>query len=240
MLRLGQPLLRTAARNDLMRKTLLGCGIASSILYVATDVIAARRCKGYSYRHQVFSELTAEGAPTRTFMIASNVIPNALLGVAFVGGVRASTGPNRAVGVTAAMLTGVTVASAASGGIFPMEMRGNERTLRNVMHIPATAMMSFSTLASMGFGSRLLGRRFRHYTYQTIAILVVSSALTSLQIGKLLAHEPTPWMGIEERISLYATMLWLAVLAAALLRAERTSTPQQVVGTTAAPRMLPR
>jgi hypothetical protein len=35
------------------------------------------------------------------------------------------------------------------------------------------------------------------------------------------ANEPTPWMGIEERINIYATMLWVAVLAIGLLRAQK-------------------
>jgi len=34
------------------------------------------------------------------------------------------------------------------------------------------------------------------------------------------ANEPTPWMGIEERTNIYATMLWAAVLAIGLLRAQ--------------------
>jgi hypothetical protein len=46
--------------------------------------------------------------------------------------------------------------------------------------------------------------------------------LTSLQIGKMEANQPTPWMGITERISIYAIMLWVAVLAIGLLRAQKS------------------
>ena len=35
--------------NATARKALLGCGVASSVLYVVTDVIASRRYPGYSY-----------------------------------------------------------------------------------------------------------------------------------------------------------------------------------------------
>jgi hypothetical protein len=37
---------------------------------------------------------------------------------------------------------------------------------------------------------------------------------------KLEANLPTPWMGLWERIDIFATMLWIAVLAIALLRTQ--------------------
>jgi hypothetical protein len=45
----------------------------------------------------------------------------------------------------------------------------------------------------------------------------------------MVANQPTPWMGIEERVNTYATMLWLAVLAIALLRAQ-AERPEGVLG----------
>ncbi len=112
----------------------------------------------------------------------------------------------------------------AGGLIFNMDRRevlaAGEGTLRNAIHPPATAVMSLFMLLAMGFGSTLLGKRFRYYTYATIATLVVFGVLTSLQAGQMVANEPTPWMGITERINIYATMLWVAVLAIGLLGAQ--------------------
>jgi hypothetical protein len=48
----------------------------------------------------------------------------------------------------------------------------------------------------------------------------VFGVLTSLQAGKMVADEPTPWMGLTERINIYATMLWVTVLAIGLLGAK--------------------
>ena len=56
----------------MVRKILLGCGIVSSVLYIVTDVLGTLRYEGYSYVDQEFSELTAQGAPTRDFMVALN------------------------------------------------------------------------------------------------------------------------------------------------------------------------
>jgi hypothetical protein len=44
--------------------------------------------------------------------------------------------------------------------------------------------------------------------------------LTSLQAGRITTNEPTPWAGIEERMNSYGIMLWVAVLAVGLLRAQ--------------------
>ena len=46
------------------QKILLGCGILSSVLYFAGDVVMSLTYEGYSYLHQTVSELNAIGAPT--------------------------------------------------------------------------------------------------------------------------------------------------------------------------------
>jgi hypothetical protein len=80
--------------------------------------------------------------------------------------------------------------------------------------------MSLFIVLAMGFGATLLGKRFRYYSYGTIATLIVFGVSASLQAGRMAANQPTPWMGIEKRINIYATMLWVAVLAIGLLRAQ--------------------
>ena len=208
----------------MIRKVLLGCGIVSSVLYVVTDVLGTLRYPGYSYADQWFSELTAQGSPVRPLMIALNEFPYTLLVGAFAAGVWTSVTPKRTARITAAMLLGYAASGFAGGVLFPMRTReavaAGEETLRNVMHIPATVVMSLFFLLAVVFGSKLLGKRFRYYSYGTIVTLVVFGALTSLQAPQITANQPTPWSGIYERINIYATMLWVAVLATGLLRAQ--------------------
>jgi hypothetical protein len=45
--------------------------------------------------------------------------------------------------------------------------------------------------------------------------------LTGLQAPQLIAGHPTLLMGFTERINIYATLLWFAVLSIALLRTEK-------------------
>jgi Protein of unknown function (DUF998) len=210
----------------MVRKILLGCGIVSSVLYIAVDVLGTLRYAGYSYADQEFSELTAQGSPVRLLMIALSAIPYTLLVAAFAVGVWTSADPKRAARITGAMLLGYAVTGMVTVVFFPMNTRealaAGEGGLRNAMHPSGTIVMSLFFVLAVGFGATLLGKRFRYYSYGTIATLILFGVLTSLQVGQMAANEPTPWMGIEERINIYATMLWVAVLAIGLLRAQKS------------------
>jgi Protein of unknown function (DUF998) len=207
------------------RKILLGCGIVSSVLYVVSDVVGALRYPGYSYADQTFSELLAAGSPVRPLMIALTGIPYGALVAAFAMGVWTSARPKLAARVAGGLLMAYAVTGSVTGILFPMDTREvlatGERTLHSAVHGPGTAVMSLFLLLAMGFGSRLLGRRFRYYTYATIVALVGFGVLASLQISPMEANQPTPWMGLVERINIYATMLWVGVLAVGLLRAKK-------------------
>ena len=201
------------------RDLLLLCGLASSLLYVATDVVASLSYDGYSYRDQWVSELLASGAPSRQLMVAL-LIPYNVLMLAFAGGVWLTPGRRRLARITAGLIA--TYAIASQIGMFvPMDQRGAEETFRGSMHGPATAVMSLFTLLAMGFASRLLGRGFRWYTYATVAILIIFGVATSLYIPRLADNEPTPWMGIIERVNIYSQMLWTVVLAIGLVRLQQ-------------------
>jgi hydrogenase/urease accessory protein HupE len=153
-------------------------------------------------------------------MVALNVLPYDLLVAAFAVGVWTSAGQKRTARITTALLVGYAAVGGVTGLLFPMTPRGTKGTRRNFMHIPGTAVMSLFLVLAMGFGATLLGRRFRYYSYGTILTVLVFGVLTGLQGSRLAANQPTPWMGIEERINIYATMPWLAVLAIALWRAQ--------------------
>jgi hypothetical protein len=201
----------------MLRKILLLCGVLSSLLYVATDVLASLRYKGYSYTSQNYSELLATGAPTRLFMLQVSVVYNALV-ASFAVGVWTSANPKRIARITAVVMIGYAVLSMITPLFFQMDMRGAEVTPRGMLHGPMTAVMSLFILLSMGFGAFLAGRWFRFYSFTTIIIVIIFGVLTALQAPQLEAGQVTPWMGLTERINIYATMLWFAVLAVALLR----------------------
>jgi hypothetical protein len=209
----------------MVRKILLVCGIASSVLYVASDIFISWWDPNYSYRDQSFSELLAPGSPTRPLMIALNGIPYGVLVTAFGVGVWASASRRRAGRITGAMLIGYALIGTVGGVFFSAPTRevleAGEETWRNTMHIPTTAVMILCILLALGFGSTLLGRRFRYFSYASILAILVFGVLAGLQAGRVEANQPTPWLGIVERGNVYAIMLWVAVLAIGLLHAQK-------------------
>jgi Protein of unknown function (DUF998) len=218
----GRPVAKISsqARFPMTKQVLLVCGILSSALYLAADVYAGSQYPGYSPVSQAFSELLAEGAPTRPFMVAVAGAPYNLLVAALGVGVWASPGRPRVSRITGALLVLYAVISYLGGTVFQMDPRGIEGSVRTTLHEMATAIMVLSMLLAMGFGAFLHGTRFRLYSLGTLLTVLVFAGLSFQQATQLAANEPAPWLGIIERVGIYAWMAWVAVLAVALLRAE--------------------
>lgn len=60
----------------------------------------------------------------------------------------------------------------------------------------------------------------RGYSLITIAVLVVAAAFAFTYAPRMIAHQPTPWLGLTERISQYAHQAWMAVFALSTNRSE--------------------
>jgi hypothetical protein len=210
----------------MVRKILLGCGIASSVLYVASDILISWWDPNYSYRDQSFSELLAPGSPTRALVLVLLAIPYGVLVTAFGVGVWASASRRRAGRISGALLVGYAVTGAVTGMFLSAPTRevleAGEETWRSTLHLPGTAVSVLCILLAIGFGSTLLSRRFRNFSYATILAILVFGVLAGIQIGQMEAGEPTPWLGIVERGNVYAIMLWVSVLAIGLLRAKKS------------------
>ena len=199
----------------MLRKALLVCGILSSLVYVGADVLAAMLFPDYhSFTSQAISELTAVGAPTKPLVDPLFIIYDALL-MAFGVAVWTSPGRKRAFHLVGGLLIGI----AAVGSVWPpMQLRGTGDVSGDVPHIAVAGVIVLLILSAMGFGASLFGRRFRLYSLATILILLVSGALTGFAGSRLAAGHPTPWLGITERINVGAYLVWVLVLAIALLR----------------------
>ena len=93
-----------------LRRRLLACGIAASLLAVGTDAVAGKLLVGYDFMAQSVSELAAVGAPTRPLVVPLNLTYDALM-IAFGIGVWASAGESRARHVTGSIVTASAVVS---------------------------------------------------------------------------------------------------------------------------------
>ena len=215
----------------MVRKVLLVCGILSSLLYVGTDILAAMRCAGYSSASQTVSELIAINAPTRPLVVPL-FLTYSLLVIAFGVGVWQSAGEKCALRFAPVGLVGKEVLGLVVTLFAPIHLRGVAGTLTDTMHGVLTFVGVLFMLLAVGYGAKAFGKWFRLYSIGTFLLLIVFGVLAGSDQPRLAANLPTPWMGVWERISIFGYMLWVAVLAIALLRAqvERPHSGDQTAG----------
>jgi hypothetical protein len=215
------------------RKLLLVCGILSSLLYVATVVLAPLGWQGYSSRAQTVSELIAVDAPTRP-LVAALFVLYALLVYAFGVGVWQSAAQKFAVRLVAVGLIGKEVLGLVVTLFFPMHLREvlavGGGTLSDSLHGTLTLVGVLFMLLALGSAAFAFGGWFRLYSIGTLLLLVLGGVLSGRDIPLMEANLPTPWMGVWERVNIFAFMLWVVVLASLLLRAqvEGRSHPGQI------------
>lgn len=203
-----------------VRQALLVCGMLYAVLYpVVNDAIAATFYGGYSRMSQAVSELSATGAPSRPFLTAVGPIFS-LLQIGFGLGMWQSAHGKRAIRIAGAVLVGHGVMSLL--WIFaPMSSReviaAGAATSADSMHLVLAAGTGLFVAAYVAAFAIAFGWLFRVYSVLTLATALVFGRL-SAQVDHLEAAEPTPYMGLLERIGMGAWLLWLAVAAVVLLR----------------------
>ena len=202
------------------RRSLLVCGILSSLLYVAMTIFVAMQWETYSSASQTISELSAIGAPTRSLWAVPGAIYTVLV-TAFGWGVWKSAGRSRALRIAG----GLILAYGALGVLWPfapMHLRetlaAGGGTLSDTMHLVLASVTVLLMLLAISFAATAFGTRFRVYSLATLAILAAFGALTFLDAPRIAANLPTPWIGVWERTNLGVFLLWVVVLAVTLLR----------------------
>jgi hypothetical protein len=178
---------------------------------------------GYSSTDQTVSELFAIDAPPKA-VVDPLFITYSVLWITFGVGVWRSAGPTWTLRVAAAGLIGKEVEGLVVQLFSPMHMRGVQGTANDPRHGILTYLGVLFFLIAMGFGATAFGTRFRIYSIGTLVVAVVFAALAGLDIPKMVANEPTPWMGVFERINIFSYLLWASMLAIGLLRVQGSTT----------------
>jgi Protein of unknown function (DUF998) len=199
----------------MMRRALLICGIICAPLYVAIDVLAAVRYGEYHrFASQAISELSAVGAPTQS-LVDPLLTAFALLLGAFGIGVGSSAGGCRRLRLIAGLLVGVAILSLVWP---PMYLRGAGGLSRDLPHMLIGAVVFGLVATVLALGASLEGQRFRAYSRRTLAVVVVAGALSGFEAIRLELGQPTPWIGLVERLGVGAALLWVMALALKLIR----------------------
>jgi hypothetical protein len=200
------------------RRALLVCGAASSVLYAL--MIWRIRYDGYDPFSQVPSELTAIGAPTRALWARLGWMYTVLV-AAFGIGVWKSAGGHRAVRTVG----GLILAYASLGLLWPFAamhqrevLAAGGGTLSDTLHVVLGAVTVLLMFVAIGCGASAFGTPFRLYSIATIVVLLTFGGLTFIEAPRLQANQPTPWIGLWERINISVFLLWIVILGAVLWR----------------------
>lgn len=212
------PIMAERNSTTTMQKGLLVCGILSSLWYVVINIYVPTQYEGYNISTFTVSELSAIGAPTRILWVLLGLL-YPMLFAAFGWGVLRAAGQSRHLRIVG----GLIIAYCALNFYWPpMHMRGAEFTLTDTMHIAWGIATNIFMWLFMGFGAAALNKRFRIYTVASIALHIVFGVLTVLEAPNIADNEPTPTIGIWERVNIGIFMLWVIVFSLELLRREKS------------------
>jgi hypothetical protein len=191
------------------------CGVTAAVLYVAADIFAAATYPGYSYVDQQQSELSAIGAPTRPFWIAMSSVYTALI-IAFGVGVRLSAGAKRSLRTAGALLVAFGIVGYLWVLFAPMNPVGQARTATDAMHLVFLVVQILVMVLFMSFGAAALGRGFRRFSIVMVAVMLAAGGVVGTQAEAIATGQSPPWLGLVERTSIYAPMMWIIAFAVIL------------------------
>ena|SRR5688572_2839649 len=192
------------SQGAVLRQIALTMGLLSGVLYVAATMIAAAGWPEYSAMSQTISELSAIDAPSRPTMTSLMTAYSLLIMTfAFAVVVMARRRRVRIVGV---MLLGYSILC-VFGPLAPMHMRGIPASLTDSMHIALTAATVVFIVLAIGFGAAAFGHRFRLYSIASGLVILYFGGLSAMDGPRIAANLPTPLLGLNERISIFAFML---------------------------------
>jgi len=206
-------------RFETRRDTWLVCGVASSLLYAAMNIIVPVEWTAYDPVSQTVSELSAVGAPTRPLWVVLGVLYTVLVTV-FGWGVRMAAGGDRRL-----RIAGNLIAIYGALGIVwvfaPMHARevlaAGGGSFKDTLHLVLGGVTEVLYLVALGFAASALGTAFRLYSIATFVSVLLFGAVMFQQAPHVGRNEPTPLLGVWERINIGLFMLWVIVLAIVLL-----------------------
>jgi hypothetical protein len=210
------PLIIIRNNKKLIENMLLSCGIGATLWYALVAVFMPLLYRGYSSSAFTVSELSAIGAPTRIWWVVL-ILPFPLLLSAFGWGVLQYEKKNPFLRVTGNLFIAYGILNLYWP---PMHQRqllaidGN--TLTDSLHIAWTIMTLIFNISIMGFGAAALNKRFRFYTLITFIIFLIFGILSFVAAEGITRNQPTPYIGIWERINIAAFLLWIIVFAVSL------------------------
>jgi hypothetical protein len=196
-------------RGEWVRKALLACGALSGLVYIGWNELAALQWEGYSRVSNAISELHLTGSSSKWLLDPwEGIVYNALL-LAFGIGVWRSAQGSRALRVVGGL-------QILAGATLPLWMLFGEASL--AAHVILAVIGISTMLGSMAVSGVAFPGWFRLYSLISMAAVVTLFGLALSYEHAVNAGQPTPFLGLDERIAVGAYFLWLFMLVALLWR----------------------
>ena len=142
-----------------------------------------------------------------------------LLIVAFGWGVWISAAENRWLRISSFLLIVYAIIGLAWPPMHQREvLAAGGGTITDTMHIVFTIISVLLMLLVIGFAAASLGKPFLIFSVLSILIMLFFGLMTGLDAPKMEANLATPWIGVWERISIGAYMLWVVVFGFVMLK----------------------
>ena len=192
---------------------LVACGIAAPVLYGVAVIIGGIITPGYSHLAHDISGLIASYAPGKGVLDPIFVAYNILLMAFGVGLLSRFAEQAKGVGVAgAAIIIVIGAFGLVLTILFPRDPIGAEQTFAGIMHIVFAGLMSIGTMTAVPLVAlhlRKIGLRgYAVYSFITLAVVLVSGIWAVSA-----AATDSGVLGLAERITIGAFVLWVYVIA---------------------------
>lgn len=200
-----------------MRKLLLISGIISSLHYIVINIIVPLYYPGYNIFSFTVSELSAIDTPTRSLWVLLCLFYSLFI-IAFGFGTWLTAESNKKIKIVALLL----VVYGTSGFFWPpMHKREviavNGESLTDTMHIVFAVFTIILMIVMIIYGALALDRKFRIYSFINLGLFILFGILTSLESPGISTNQPTPFIGIWERINIGLFLAWIIAFAIQLM-----------------------
>lgn len=196
---------------------LLYGGIVAPLTYLLVDMVGKLTIPNFSLVENAVSELTQAGSEN-TVLFSAAFFLSAIMTIFFGAGIIICYREFKLLKFGGILLIILGSISSLTGTIFPMDPIGSEHTLYGNLHLILTGVsvpISIALIVSMGAGLY----REKHWKYFWVYSLV--TLLTMLVFGGLspwIISNKVEFMGLFERVVVYAYLLWVFILAMALIQ----------------------
>ncbi len=201
-----------------MKRICLFTGISAPLLYAFTVILGGILWSDYNHFSDAISELTATEAPYRlplNILFSISLVLATLFAVTaflFVGRFG-----NRLLKAGMTILIAITVLSFL-WAFFPMDPRGEEITVRGMVHLILAGIVSPMTIISpilvgLGFRKIQVFRGYAVYSLISATLILVTGLMAVLSVQSNVAY-----LGLFERLTIGSYQQWMGISALVFYR----------------------